>query len=224
MAEWLKAAVLKTVRGESLSRVRIPLSPPKTASTRCMDNDTRKAGEAVITCISNARKFLEAAKILIDSESFREAYLLTLYAGEEIGKVVLIINYPCYTESEERIKSWKKRFLDHAEKFWFLRNIDEIEQGLIPTDVHEDDKKHKDTRLEICYVDYRQENFVNPREVTKEETVTLYRKIEEKLQNMEERHPTVEDAIQGAKFLKGLRRDLDSAMKMLEEVGFKPKE
>ena len=27
MAEWLKAAVLKTVRGESLSRVRIPLSP-----------------------------------------------------------------------------------------------------------------------------------------------------------------------------------------------------
>ena len=34
MAEWLKAAVLKTVRGESLSRVRIPLSPPLTASTR----------------------------------------------------------------------------------------------------------------------------------------------------------------------------------------------
>ncbi len=29
MAEWLKAAVLKTVRGESSSRVRIPLSPPK---------------------------------------------------------------------------------------------------------------------------------------------------------------------------------------------------
>lgn len=27
MAEWLKAAVLKTVRGESSSRVRIPLSP-----------------------------------------------------------------------------------------------------------------------------------------------------------------------------------------------------
>ncbi len=27
MAEWLKAAVLKTVRDESLSRVRIPLSP-----------------------------------------------------------------------------------------------------------------------------------------------------------------------------------------------------
>ena len=28
MAEWLKAAVLKTVKGESSSRVRIPLSPP----------------------------------------------------------------------------------------------------------------------------------------------------------------------------------------------------
>ncbi len=32
MAEWLKAAVLKTVRGESSSRVRIPLSPPLTSS------------------------------------------------------------------------------------------------------------------------------------------------------------------------------------------------
>ncbi len=28
MAEWLKAAVLKTVRGASSSGVRIPLSPP----------------------------------------------------------------------------------------------------------------------------------------------------------------------------------------------------
>ena len=28
MAEWLKAAVLKTAKGESSSRVRIPLSPP----------------------------------------------------------------------------------------------------------------------------------------------------------------------------------------------------
>jgi hypothetical protein len=27
MAEWLKAAVLKTVKGESSSRVRIPLPP-----------------------------------------------------------------------------------------------------------------------------------------------------------------------------------------------------
>lgn len=30
MAEWLKAAVLKTVKGESSSRVRIPLSPHNT--------------------------------------------------------------------------------------------------------------------------------------------------------------------------------------------------
>ncbi len=29
MAEWLKAAVLKTVEGESSPRVRIPLPPPK---------------------------------------------------------------------------------------------------------------------------------------------------------------------------------------------------
>ena len=29
MAEWLKAAVLKTVKGESSSRVRIPLPPHK---------------------------------------------------------------------------------------------------------------------------------------------------------------------------------------------------
>jgi hypothetical protein len=34
MAEWLKAAVLKTVKGESSSRVRIPLPPPSRASTK----------------------------------------------------------------------------------------------------------------------------------------------------------------------------------------------
>lgn len=37
MAEWLKAAVLKTVKGESSSRVRIPLPPraPKTTRKGC---------------------------------------------------------------------------------------------------------------------------------------------------------------------------------------------
>ena len=33
MAEWLKAAVLKTVKGESSSRVRIPLPPQKRTSS-----------------------------------------------------------------------------------------------------------------------------------------------------------------------------------------------
>lgn len=35
MAEWLKAAVLKTVRGESLSRVRISLPP---LEQNCLDS------------------------------------------------------------------------------------------------------------------------------------------------------------------------------------------
>jgi len=34
MAEWLKAAVLKTVKGESSSRVRIPLPPQSMGAVR----------------------------------------------------------------------------------------------------------------------------------------------------------------------------------------------
>src|SRR5215213_8779020 len=35
VAEWLKAPVLKTVRGESLSRVRIPPPPPEPPALLC---------------------------------------------------------------------------------------------------------------------------------------------------------------------------------------------
>lgn len=36
MAEWLKAAVLKTVKGESSSRVRIPLPPREKTNAYCV--------------------------------------------------------------------------------------------------------------------------------------------------------------------------------------------
>ncbi len=185
------------------------------------DSDVKKAGQAVISCIDNARNFLESSKILIDSGNFRESYLLSLYAGEEIGKVLLVINYPCYTESEERIKTWKKRFLDHTEKFWFLRNIDEIEQGIIPTEVHKDDIKQKDLRLEICYVDYRDGSFISPKKVTQEEAINLYESMYIKLKGMEERHPSIEDAVLAADFLKKLPRDYNLLVDVLKESGFK---
>lgn len=183
--------------------------------------DVEIAGQAVMSCIHNARKFLDASKILMDSGCYRESYLLSLYAGEEIGKVLLVINYPCYTESEERIKTWKKRFLDHTEKFWFLRNIEEIEQGIIPTDVHKDDIKQKDLRLEICYVGYRDGNFINLKEVTQEEATTLCERMLIMLNGMEERHPSVEEAILAADFLKKLPRDYNLLVDVLKDNGFK---
>lgn len=183
--------------------------------------DTEIAGQAVIGCIQNARQFLNSSKALIQSGHYRESYLLSLYAGEELGKVLLVINYPCYTESEERIRTWKKRFLDHTEKFWFLRNIEEIERGIIPTDVHKDDIKQKDLRLEVCYVDYRDGNFINPRDVTQEEAVTLYERMLITLHAMEERHPSVEEAVSAADFLKKLPRDYSVLFEVLKDNGFK---
>lgn len=189
-----------------------------------METDTEIAGSAVISCIKNARKFIEASKLLLDNSHYRESYLLTLYAGEEIGKVILVINYPCYTETEVRIDSWKKRFLDHTEKFWFLRNIDEIEQGYIPTGAHKDDSKQKNTRLEICYVDYRKGDFVTPREITQQEAMDLYEGIYDKLLKMEDSHPSIEDAVKSAEYLKSLPRNPEEIIKNLIEGGFKYKD
>lgn len=179
--------------------------------------DIEIAGKAVISCIENAKQFLNSSKVLLDAELYRESYLLSLYAGEEIGKVVLVINYPCYTESDAKINTWKRRFLDHTEKFWFLRNIEEIEQGIIPTDLNKSDQIHKDLRLQICYVDYRDGNFVEPKKVTKEEAANLYERILERLQGMEKRHPSVEEAISAADYLKKLPRDLNLLTEMLKK-------
>ena len=46
MAEWLKAAVLKTVKGESSSRVRIPLSPQNETSASERGEVSRAEGAA----------------------------------------------------------------------------------------------------------------------------------------------------------------------------------
>lgn len=185
------------------------------------NSDVLMAGQAVISCIDNARDFLEASKLLLETGHYRESYLLSLYAGEEVGKILLVINYPCYTESEERIKTWKKRFLDHTEKFWFLRNIDEIEQGIIPTDVSKGDIKQKDLRLEISYIDYRDGSFINPKKVTKEEAIDIYERINIKLKGMEERHSSVEEAVLAADFLKKLPRDYNLLTDVLKDMGFK---
>lgn len=57
MAEWLKAAVLKTVKGESSSRVRIPLPPrvPKTTRKGCFRLYERE-GEGFEPSLGEARR------------------------------------------------------------------------------------------------------------------------------------------------------------------------
>lgn len=171
-------------------------------------NDIEIASEAVIHCIENARSFLNSAKILIENQCYREAMLLTLYAGEEMGKVLLVINYPCYTTSDERINSWKKRFLDHTEKFLFLDQLDYLQQGFISKLFQRDDVKHKNSRLEISYIDYRDGKFLKPRAVSQEEVTSSYNDINRKLANMEKLHPNVERVKEQVVYLKELRNNI----------------
>jgi len=183
------------------------------------------ASEALLMCIENAGDFLTSANTLIENRRYREALLLTMYAGEEIGKVLLVFNYPIHNESSERLSRWKKRFLDHTEKFWFLRNIDEIEQGYIPTKVQkEEDRKAKDDRMEISYVDYRNDKFVFPRKITKEEAVDYFEKVNEKYENMKERHPAKDIVEKQLKKLKNLPKDHKESVEILKKGGFKETE
>lgn len=156
------------------------------------DKIIENTSRALLACIENVGEFLDSADTLIKQGHYREAFLLTMYAAEEIGKVVLIYNYPIYSESGVRLRKWKNRFLDHTEKFWFLRNIDEMERGYVPTDRKEEDGVLKNRRLEICYVDFRDDEFTFPKVVTENEVEEYFQQINEKYKNMKERHPSIE--------------------------------
>lgn len=180
------------------------------------------ASEALLKCIENAGNFLTSADILIGERRYREALLITMYAGEEIGKILLVFNYPLHSESEKGLSKWKKRFMDHTEKFWFLRNIDEMERGYVPSRAQkEEDRKAKNDRMEISYVDYRDSRFVFPRKITRDEAVNYFEKVSEKYENMKRRHPNTETVEGQLRELKRLPKSMEELSRLLRQSGLK---
>lgn len=187
-----------------------------------MDEDEiiKDASSALLSCINNAGEFLVSADVLIKQERYRESFILTMYACEEIGKIPLILNYPIHSESDTLLKKWKGRFLDHTEKFWFLRNIDELEKGYIPTEKKEEDVMLKNKRMEICYVDYRNNRFCTPGLVTRFEAEDFFQQVNKKYMNMKERHPSLSAVRDQMVQVKKLPRDPKKLMELLMSKGF----
>lgn len=186
------------------------------------EKSVNNASEALLACIENAGNFLASASILIENERYRDALLLTMYAGEEIGKVILVFNYPRHCESTKKLLKWKKRFFDHTEKFWFLRSIEKMENGYFSTKVRKKaDRKTKNNRIEISYINYRDNRFVFPRVITKEEAIDYFDRINEKYKNMRKYHPTKDIVEKQLQKLRELPKDHNKLIETLKENGFK---
>ncbi len=139
--------------------------------------DEEKAAKAIFECINNADNFLNASVILLDSKKYREALLLALYAGEEIGRVPLIFNYPVHSKTPDALKKWQGRYNDHTEKFALLRNLERTDNKFIPTEINNEDSLLTNKRLEISYINYKNGQFITPIKVSAIEASSFIKKI-----------------------------------------------
>ena len=122
MAEWLKAAVLKTVRGESLSRVRIPLSPHHRASTKNLIMSLFKQAIVSIEKTIDSGFFNEQEKSYINEALFR------LGSIEDRYTEVIRLN-DNYLASDQRILEIRKNFSEEK-VFQMLTEQAEIDSKL----------------------------------------------------------------------------------------------
>lgn len=148
--------------------------------------------DGVMFCIDNAERFVVAADTLYSVGHYRESYLLALYASEELGKVVLIVNYPIHARLEDTRAKWATRFHDHTEKFWFFRNLEELQEKIVSTAKGPIDELRKRQRLQVSYVDYTRDGFQEPTIVTPEDARLFLDATRQRLAEMKERHSSRE--------------------------------
>lgn len=194
---------------------------PIASKTNINITDERKAAEAVLLCINNAKNFLNAAKSLLDRKNFREAYLLGIYAGEEIGRVPLIFNYPVYSKNPTLLKDWKNRYNNHVEKLSFLRNLGRTHRKIMPTDIQPEDYQSKNHRLEIAYVSYTNSNFIPPKPVSENQVQEFIKSLDDTLLNLERRHTSVESVEDEINKMRDFPTTKEELVQILREKGFK---
>jgi AbiV family abortive infection protein len=170
------------------------------------------AAQAIIDCIDNAEDFLSAADVLHDHSKPRQAYLLTLYGMEELGKVPLVANAMFYSTAAEH-KRWRRRFLNHQEKFQFSDELEDLARGIVPDQSPVTD--HAETRTAIAYVGISNDEFVAPKTVSSEEAAELLLQARKRLALLRTRHPSlvvVRLQLAKAKGLEGLGPEKLKAM------------
>ncbi len=125
----------------------------------------RIVAEGIQHCIANARRYILAAKKLADGD-MQTAYLLLMYASEEMGKVPLLATALYHTAPEHEWKKWLQRFKDHEEKFWFSKDLDDFAERRLGSNSNKTDETKAQAKLDVAYVWFDGAHFKLPKRVT----------------------------------------------------------
>jgi AbiV family abortive infection protein len=152
----------------------------------------RVLAEGVHKCIENATLYISSAEILHKSSHNQHAYLMCLFAMEEMGKVPIIFNAPKYARSERGWRLWRKKFTDHGEKFWHNKDLEDIEAGIMPMHKNKSERKKEILKQDVAYVDFRGGLFDLPRKVSNDDVREVLETAKRRLEQLRGRHPSIE--------------------------------
>lgn len=159
--------------------------------------DPRIIAKGIQYCLKNVESYIESAEILLKSGKFRQAFILDGFAREELGKIINIMNAPFYFQNTEKRKSWEKRFMDHKDKLHFGFDVDDIMNKVLPENENREEAELLfKKRMDAMYVNYKEEKFVRPIDISKEEVEESIKITKERLKFHKERHPSIEHDIE----------------------------
>ncbi len=159
--------------------------------------------------IKNAERYVQSAKELKTKDK-QAAYLLFLYALEEMGKVPLIWNALFHTETKSEWLKWQRRFKDHAEKFWFSRDLEDFDERKLSNKENKAETKMAAKKLDVSYVSFDGE-FQPPEDVGEEELAKIELNCERRIAFLKRNHKSIEEdekrIVEGYKKMKGLTQE-----------------
>lgn len=175
-------------------------------------------GEGIQQCIKNAERYINSGKTLKATDR-QTAYLLFMYALEEMGKVPLIFNGLFYSATKTKWQKWLRKFKDHGEKFWYSKDLDDFSEGKLADKQNAVEIKMASKKLEVAYVDLIDNEFKPPADVTEEDMIKIESDCEKRISLLKRNHLSAES---DAKLMEeGYERLKDMTEDQLREVAEK---
>ncbi len=149
------------------------------------------AAKGMHLCIQNAERYIQSAKEL-KSRDRQTSYLLFLYALEEMGKVPMIFNALFHSDTKIKWLKWQRRYKDHAEKFWFSKDLEDFDEKRLAKKENVADTKMANKKLDVSYVEFDGE-FQAPQEVSEAELAKVESDCERRIGFLKRNHKSVEE-------------------------------
>lgn len=176
----------------------------------------RAIAEGIHYAIKNADRFFQSAQVLLESKFFQDSYLLSLYALEEMGKIIVISNCLYYSTNSIQWELWLKKFRDHEQKFWFSKDLEDLSNKVIPLNKNKREKKNAILKQAVSYVNFKGDKFYAPDVISEEDAISMLETVKNRLKILKKNHPSVEHDEKGI----GIYEELNklSPKELMEKV------